>query len=87
MTDRSLDNSIADVRARLGSTLDAIEDKVNLPKQASALVERGKASYESNPLPWIVGATSLVSWRGLFSAQTTSKNTVIASLIFRRFAG
>ncbi len=69
MTDRSLDNSIADVRARLGSTLDAIEDKVNLPKQASALVERGKASYESNPLPWIVGATAaaiaivgLVAW-------------------------
>ena len=69
MTDRSIDGAIADTRARLGSTLDAIDDKMNLPKQASALVERGKASYEANPLPWIVGATAaaivvvgLVAW-------------------------
>jgi hypothetical protein len=40
-----------------------------VPKQASALVERTKASYESNPIPWIVGATAaaivvagLVAW-------------------------
>ena len=61
MTDRSIDGAIADTRARLGSTLDAIDDKMNLPKQASALVERGKASYEANPLPWIVGATAAAS--------------------------
>jgi hypothetical protein len=69
MTERSIDDAIANTRARLGSTLDAIDDKMNLPKQASALVERGKASYEANPLPWIVGATAaaiaivgLVAW-------------------------
>ena len=69
MTDKSVDSSIQHTRSKLESTLDAIEDKLNVPKQASALVERTKASYESNPVPWIVGATAaaivvvgLVAW-------------------------
>lgn len=69
MSDKSIDTAITKTRARLESTLDAIEDKLNVPKQASALVERTKVSYERNPLPWIVGATAaaivvagLVAW-------------------------
>ncbi len=69
MTDNSIDSAISKTRARLDTTLDAIEDKLNVPKQASALVERTKASYESNPIPWIIGATAaaivvagLVAW-------------------------
>jgi hypothetical protein len=69
MSDKSIDTAITATRARLESTLDAIEDKLNVPKQASALVERTKASYERNPLPWIIGATAaaivvagLVAW-------------------------
>ena len=69
MTDNSIDSAISKTRAKLDTTLDAIEDKLNVPKQASALVERTRASYESNPIPWIIGATAaaivvagLVAW-------------------------
>ena len=69
MSDNSIDNTIRSTRAKLDSTLDAIESKLDVPKQASALVERTKASYESNPIPWIIGATAaaivvagLVAW-------------------------
>lgn len=69
MSDKTIDTAISATRAKLESTLDAIEDKLNVPKQASALVERTKASYELNPLPWIIGATAaaivvagLVAW-------------------------
>ena len=69
MPEKSIDSAITQTRARLETTLDAIEDKLNVPKQASFLVERTKASYESNPIPWIIGATAaaivvagLVAW-------------------------
>lgn len=69
MPEKSMDGVITQTRARLENTLEAIEDKLNVPKQASALVERTKASYESNPIPWIIGATAaalvvagLVAW-------------------------
>lgn len=69
MSDNTIDSTIRSTRAKLDSTLDAIEGKLDVPKQASALVERTKASYESNPIPWIVGATAaaivvvgLVAW-------------------------
>jgi hypothetical protein len=40
---------IAEARAELETTLDAIEDKLNLPKRISS-------SYRANPVPWIIGA-------------------------------
>jgi hypothetical protein len=56
-------------RYKLAETLDAIEDKVNVPKRASELGRRAKASYDSNPLPWIIGgaavaiiAAGLIAW-------------------------
>lgn len=49
---------IATQRAALEDTLDAIEDKLNVPKQARALTEKAKASYDTNPIPWIIGATA-----------------------------
>lgn len=65
----SIESKIASTRAQLGETLDAIEDKLNLPKQASELAGRVKSSYESNPVPWIIGATvaavavaGLIAW-------------------------
>lgn len=42
-------------RAELEATLDAIEDKLNVPKRVGELTERARASYESNPLPWVIG--------------------------------
>lgn len=65
----TLENQIHSTRAKLEGTLEAIEDKLNVKKQTSALVQRTKSSYESNPVPWIVGATAaaivvagLVAW-------------------------
>jgi hypothetical protein len=56
-------------RYKLAETLDAIEDKVNVPKRASELGRRAKASYDRNPVPWIVGgaaaaiiAIGLIAW-------------------------
>ena len=69
MSDGMIDNTIKATRAKLDTTLDAIEEKLNVPKQASAIVERTKSSYEANPVPWIIGATAaaivvagLVAW-------------------------
>ena len=47
-------------RAELEETLDAIEDKLNVPKQAGILADRVRVSYEDNPVPWIIGATAAV---------------------------
>jgi len=65
----SIETDISATRAKLEGTLDAIEDKLNVKKQTSALVQRTKSSYEANPIPWIVGATAaaivvagLVAW-------------------------
>jgi hypothetical protein len=58
MANKTIDNAVTATRAKLGDTLDAIEDKLNVPKQANMIVERAKTSYSSNPLPWIIGATA-----------------------------
>jgi hypothetical protein len=55
----SIESQIASKRAALEETLDAIEDKFNVSKQAGELTERAKKSYEANPVPWIVGATAV----------------------------
>jgi Protein of unknown function (DUF3618) len=75
MSEDDIRSRVASTRANLETTLDEIEDKFNVPKQASALIERAKASYEENPTPWIVGATGvaiavigLVAW-ALFSGD------------------
>jgi len=54
----SIDTRVTSARAELESTLDALEDKLNVPKQAAVLKDKALASYESNPIPWIIGATA-----------------------------
>lgn len=54
----SVPQSVDAVRARLEQTLDAIDEKLDVKKQASELTERVKSSYEENPVPWIIGATA-----------------------------
>lgn len=56
-------------RDELASALDAIEDKFNVPKRAQELGKQAKASYERNPLPFIIGgvavavvAVGLIAW-------------------------
>lgn len=58
MTDPNTEARIENARAELEQTLDAIEDKLNVPKHASELARKAKASYEANPIPWIIGATA-----------------------------
>jgi hypothetical protein len=60
LADDSLEARIAQQRAQLEETLDAIEQKFNVPARASELAARAKRSYSANPVPWIVGATALV---------------------------
>lgn len=64
-----ISSRVASTRADLEATLDAIEDKLNVPKRFDELTTKAKASYESNPVPWIIGATAaaiviagLVAW-------------------------
>ncbi|MBX3094706.1 MAG: DUF3618 domain-containing protein [Cryobacterium sp.] len=59
----------AAAREELAETLEAIEDKFNVPKQSRLLADRVARSYEENPVPWIIGATAatlvvagLVAW-------------------------
>lgn len=54
------EESISAARAQLESTLDEIEDKLNVPKQAGRLARKARTSYDDNPVPWIVGATAAV---------------------------
>lgn len=65
----SVPSNIAATRARLEQTLDAIDEKLDVKKQAGELSDRVKTSYEQNPVPWIIGATAativvvgLVAW-------------------------
>ncbi len=57
MTDNANDN-IEQARAELERTLDAIEDKFNVGKRVDEVATRVRSSYESNPLPWIIGAAA-----------------------------
>lgn len=50
----------AKARAELQSTLDAIEDRLNVPKRIGEAATKAKASWDVNPLPWVIGATVAV---------------------------
>lgn len=58
MTNPDTEARIENARAELEQTLDAIEDKLNVPKQVNELARKAKASYDANPIPWIIGATA-----------------------------
>jgi hypothetical protein len=51
-------DKIEHARAELERTLDAIEDKFNVGKHADEVATRVRTSYESNPVPWIIGAVA-----------------------------
>ncbi len=50
----------AAARAELEEALDAIEDKLNVPKQLGIMGTRAKDSWQDNPVPWIIGAAAAV---------------------------
>jgi hypothetical protein len=59
-TAESIETRITTTRSELEQTLDAIEDRLNVPKQVGKLTAKAQASYEDNPVPWIIGATAVV---------------------------
>ncbi len=65
----------AKARADLAATLDSIEDRLNVPKRVTELQQKAVASYEKNPLPWVIGgvaaaviAVGVVAW-AIFSGD------------------
>jgi hypothetical protein len=56
-------------RDDLANALDAIEDKLNVPKRAQDLGKQAMTAYEKNPVPFIIGgvavavvAVGLLAW-------------------------
>jgi hypothetical protein len=56
-------------RADLADTLDAIEDKLNVPKRVGELSDRAATSYKQHPIPFLVGGAiaaavtvGLIAW-------------------------
>lgn len=60
-------------RSELEGTLNAIEDKINVPKQIGKLTAKTKALYEDNPVPWMIGAAAAVVAIGGLIALTVSR--------------
>lgn len=54
----SIESRIASSRADLENTLDAIEDKLNVPKRVGELTTKARESFETNRLPWLIGAVA-----------------------------
>ena len=57
MTD-PIESRVANTREDLQATLDAIENKLNVPRRVGDLRDKAMKSYESNPVPWIIGAVA-----------------------------
>ena len=55
---RPLDVKISATRAELEETLDAIGDKLNVPKRLGHLGSKASDAYHVNPTPFIVGAAA-----------------------------
>lgn len=67
----TIDAKAAATQARhdLAAALDAIEDKVNVPKRVGELGDKAAKAYKDNPIPFIIGgaaaaaiALGLVAW-------------------------
>ena len=51
---------IASTRSELENTLDAIDEKLNVPKRVGKLAAKAQASYTANPVPWRITAFGAV---------------------------
>jgi len=56
-----IDSRIAATRAELEATLNAIEDKLNVPRKAARVRDEAVAAYRRNPVPWLAGAAAVVA--------------------------
>jgi hypothetical protein len=60
MSAESVQTRIVVARTELEDTLDAIEDKLNIPKRIGRLNAKARIAYRDNPVPFIIGATATV---------------------------
>lgn len=61
-------------RADLAATLNEIEDAVNVPKQIGIASARARASFDRDPVPWLVGAgVAVVAVVGVVVAVVRSR--------------
>jgi len=51
-----LETQIITAREELAQTLDAIEQKLNVPKRIDHARKRAVTSFQRNPAPWLAGA-------------------------------
>ncbi|TPW77967.1 DUF3618 domain-containing protein [Schumannella soli] len=65
----------AQARADLEQTLDAIEDKLNVPKRIGEVTKKAEVAYRDNPLPFVIGGAvaaittvGLIAW-GIFGGK------------------
>ena len=72
-TTADIQSKVAQTRAQLESTLDSIEDKLNVPKQFGILLDRAKAEYAKDPAPWLAGAAGVVLLIGGLVAVAVAK--------------
>ncbi|MFP7761902.1 DUF3618 domain-containing protein [Marisediminicola sp. LYQ134] len=54
-------SKVAQTRAQLESTLDEIEDKLNVPKQIGITGRKLQAKYEDDPTPFIAAAVGVAT--------------------------
>jgi hypothetical protein len=56
-----LANRVAATRTQLFETLDAIEDKLNVPKQLGIAASRVKQGIDEKPVPYLAGLAAGVA--------------------------
>lgn len=63
MTDQhdDLAKHVAATRTQLFETLDAIEDKLNVPKQLGIAASKVKQGIDEKPVPWLTGLAAGVA--------------------------
>lgn len=61
MSEQTPEERLDAARAALATTLDAIEDKLDVPKRVRRAAMRTTAAVRRNPVPWIVGAATAVA--------------------------
>ena len=61
LTTADIQNRVAQTRAQLESTLDEIEEKLNVPKQLGIFVNKLKARFDEDPTPFVAAAAGAVA--------------------------
>lgn len=70
-----IQETVARTRAQLESTLDEIEDRLNVPKQVGILAGKARDNYDENPVPWLAAAAgALVAIAGIVIWAVSSRD-------------